>query len=55
MCMDSALLFGLNLHLKYLRVMNALEWCLRLERLQQMFHCLDDFSQPDSLQCRVDL
>lgn len=56
---DAALPFGLRSAPKiFTSVADALEWCLRLEGLQQVYHYLDDFlimAQPDSQQGREDL
>ena len=56
---DAALPFGLQSAPKiFTSVVDALEWCLRLEGLQQVYQYLDDFlieAQPDSPQCKEDL
>ena len=52
---DAALPFGLRSAPKvFTAVADGLEWRLRLEGLQQVFHYLDDFliiAQPGSQQC----
>ena len=57
--MDAALPFGLRSAPKiFTCVADALEWRLRLEGLQQVYHYLDDFlivAQSDSSRCREDL
>ena len=56
---NPALPFGLRSAPKiFTSVADALEWCLRLEGLQQVYHYLDDFmivARPYSLRCREDL
>lgn len=56
---DAALLFGLRSAPKiFTAVANGLEWRLRLEGLQQVFHYLDDFlivAQSESPQCGEEL
>lgn len=57
--MDSALPFGLRSAPKiFTSVADALEWRLKQEGIQQVFHYLDDFlivAQPDSPQCKEEL
>ena len=56
---DAALPFGLRSAPKiFTGVADALEWRLKLEGVQQVFHYLDDFlivAQPDSPQCGEEL